>query len=302
MKKFLATISILLIAALPVFAFSLADGWKVLTYVADYGDADDAPIFLVKYVGTEEEGTLDINSNSFEFHIGDAGSAAAATDEAAGDVNVGDVCGSTASALDVTDSDCDTYGELVDVINANSASHGFVAVLVGALASETITIGEIVDPADVDVKTRKGVAVLGDSSESDDLTFLVAPWANQANGQDDIMPFLAGERSSQLRRGGPLLPEWVPFVSRIDTTITGSGTHALQIYALDYSAGDGTPTSTLLFSAAPSNATATTYFDDGEAPFPGYRGQALLIRANAGSALTAVILSYYGFFARPANQ
>jgi hypothetical protein len=309
-KLILSAAFVLTVAAVSVAQFGGYGygGIKYVTNVSDQTLNDENALILIKYVGTEEQATIDIATNSFELHVGDQGSAAAATNEAAGDVNVGNVCGAVASALDTSDAECDTFGELVRVINANSADHGFVAVLVGALPADAIAgPTDFIDPADADVKIEGGYAILPDSSVHDEIPGLFAPWLNQTirrtvQGKFSIEPFLSRGTSggqSQVLKGNPIPESYIPFLQYWIANSNDTGVPNFQVYSLTYDNEDGTPTARLILPLVMADDTdlqsSANYLF---APLQGDPGSLLLIRVVAAAAQTDTDdqLDFFGFY------
>jgi hypothetical protein len=120
-----------------------------VNFVSMFGDDDDSagappPILWVKYVGSQESGTVDLNSNAIEFFSGALG-AEAIDGDSGFDVNTGDVCGTANDSLDVTDAECDTPAELCNVINDSGAN--WVCALGAVLGTETLaTAAEYTTP------------------------------------------------------------------------------------------------------------------------------------------------------------
>jgi len=298
-------------ASVAQFGGGVFGGIKYVRPVFDQTLNDENALILIKYVGTEEQGTVDINGNALELHIGDQASAAAATDEAAGDVNVGNVCGATASALDVTDAECDTFGELVRVINATTANSGWVAVLVGALPGESIAgATDFTDPADADAKIEGGFALLSDGSVHDEIPGLFAPWVgtefirNTVQGKFSIEPFLTrGTSGGQAQRlkGNPVPDNQVPMVQYWLGNQNSAGAGTMDFYSLVYDNEDGTPTATLIVELVAADDTdvqsSANYL---HAPLVGQPGSIMLIRMDAASSGTLTDtddqLDFFGFY------
>jgi hypothetical protein len=314
MKKFLMTAAFVLtlgVLSFAQFGGPTVSGLKFIAPVFDQTLNDENALILIKYVGTSAFATIDLNGSAIELHIG-AATPAAATDEAAGDVNVGDVCGSTASALDVTDAECDTFGELVRVINANSSDHGWIAVLVGALPTESIAAAtDFIDMADTDAKREGGYAILPDSSVHDEIPGLFAPWVgttfvrNTVQGKLSIEPFLARRAGfqSQVLKGNPVPGDYLPMLQYYWANQNSAGAGTFDVYSLVYDNEDGTPTATLVFETALADDTdLTANVALRSAPIIGQPGSILFIRADAASAGTLTDtddqLDFFGYYAQ----
>lgn len=301
MKKYLIlALAILVIGAYaisgPLFSYP---GVRISGFASNSLTDDGGSIILVKYFGTAELATLDQNSNSLEFHISSTagGAAAAPTADAATDVEVDDLCGDVAGALDVTDAQCDTWGELVDYINANSASHKFVAVLVGELPGTTIDLTFYTDPADANLKVPGGFALESDTSDHDALASLVAPWQNRAAGQDDIRAFL--DDTGDFREH-VVSEELIPFISYAFANMNGTSNGTCSFYSSEY-AGDGSPVNTLVWAEAITDDTDTEFFQDKQ-PLVGFPGQIFLVLCNGQTAQVDATLRVQGAFGRLVNE
>ena len=176
--------------------------YRDVVFTADFVKDDTAatalesPAILCKYIGDQESGTLDMNSNALEFFSGPLGSEV--IDGTTGyDVNTGDVCGTTNDSLDVTDTECDTAGELVNVVNDSGAP--WVCVLNSVLSAESTSLAaDFVDPADQQCKQPGGCRLVLNNDSGDTLAVLLRPdigsgrARNNPNTQDrdDIEAFL----------------------------------------------------------------------------------------------------------------
>ena len=116
MRKYLG-VALALILLTGTFTFAQFGGLgyggvQFIVAVSDQVQNDENPLILFKYLGVEEQATIDITGNVLRFYDGDQG-AVAIPDSTATDVNVGDVCGTANGDLDITDAECDTFGRSV---------------------------------------------------------------------------------------------------------------------------------------------------------------------------------------------
>jgi hypothetical protein len=303
MKKYL--ILALAILAIGSYAISASlfsyPGVRLSGFATNSLTDDGGSLILIKYFGTAELATLDINSNSLEFHVSSTagGSAAAPTADSAADVEVDDLCGDVAGALDLTDVQCDTWTELVAYINTNSASHRFVAVLIGELPATTIDVTFITDPADANLKVPGGFALESDTSDHDAIASLVAPWVNRPQGQDDIRAFV--DDQGDLRKN-VVSEDLIPFLSYAWANLDGTGTPTCKFYSSNYETnGNGVPVNTLLWSEAFTDDTATEFFQDKQ-PLVGFPGEIIFVLCNGQTAQTDATLHVQGAFGRFVNE
>jgi hypothetical protein len=272
-------------------------GVKLSGFASNQLADDGGTIAIVKYFGTAELATIDAVSNTFEFHISSTagGSAAAPTADTAADVEVDDLCGDVAGAIDIADAQCDTWGELTAYINKNSADHRFVMVLIGALPTDTVDATFYTDPADANLKVPGGFAIESDSSDHDVIYSLVAPWQYRALAQDDIRAFV--DDQGDLRKN-VVSEDLIPFLTYAAGAVNGTSTITFRVYSANYETNnDGTPVVTLLWSEAITNNTYTEFFEDKQ-PLVGLRGEVLLVRITAGSAMLSAELQVQGAFGR----
>lgn len=92
-------------------------------------DTAGSPAMLIKYIGTGSAATVEIDAatGDIELEIADVADNT--------NVDTGSVCaGGVANSLDVSDAECNTFGEILDLINASTH---WRAVLVGALRSDS---------------------------------------------------------------------------------------------------------------------------------------------------------------------
>jgi hypothetical protein len=145
-----------LLAAMPAFAQA-----PVSTFFTS--DTAGTVGMLIKYIGTGSAATVEIDgaTGDIELEVADVADNT--------NVDQASVCaGGTAASLDVSDAQCDTFGEVVDLINASTH---WRAVLVSALRSDS---------------TNNTMTVLAESqaTRTDGLTLYidsaVADWAGNA--------------------------------------------------------------------------------------------------------------------------
>lgn len=251
-----------------------------------------APLFLVKYVGTLAFATVDLNVNALEFFSGATTGPTSAGD--AVEVNVGDVCGTANGALDVTDTECDTPDELVNVINNSGAP--WVAVLVGAIPTETTaTAAEFIDPADGNAKINGGLAIYIDHSAVDAIAVLLTPWSGRYDTEGlspniNIEPFIEQNPTSTTKlqkvKLNPFAGREV-FASYVYQNTDTTGAAALEVYSVRAD-GAGGYTARLLWSEATTDVTDLNR-DFSRTPFGSGQDQALLVRVVDDALVTATV-------------
>jgi hypothetical protein len=157
MRKFLALAFVLL--AVPALAQTPVSG-----HISS--DTAGSVAMIVKYIGTGSNATVavDAATGDIEFKV------AAAADNL--NIDTGSVCaGGVAASLDVSDAQCDTFGEVVDLINASTH---WRAVLVGALRTDT-TNNTLTTIGATQATRADGLALYFDSAVSLTTTVALVP-------------------------------------------------------------------------------------------------------------------------------
>lgn len=309
--------AILMMVAMAIGPVAFAQGPSVafpaenIRYVSQFGDDDDSagappPILWVKYVGTTESGTVDLNSNAIEFFSGPLGSEVINGDSGF-DVNTGDVCGTTNDSLDVTDAQCDTPAELCNVINDSGAN--WVCALANVLGTETLaTAAEYVDMADAQAKLPGGLGFFIDSTDVDTLAIVAnqsvrrGPINTNTLGHGDIEFFLNEADSDATNAYNQTLKD-NPFKGQrfaltflqveADTTTTWQ----VRVYGRTYQA-DGRVRDRLLYSRTDLTVDASTeneYDWLARSPIVTAPGETVLIEITDDALVTGRI-SFSGFF------
>ena len=332
MRKFLIALTSLAVAAgvlvyqatpsvpahAQLFQFNLDD--YDVNFVSMFSDDDvsagaPAPAIWFKYVGTEESGTVDLDSDDINFEAGPLGSLAAPASGDIDDVNrsasADDVCGTTRGQLTVTNAACDTPAELVNVINDAQNNVEWLAVLGATAGDETLaTATEYSDPADANAKLPGGLAIFLDHSDVDSLYLLMRPDANDdgeriKNGNNlshgDIEFFLqpsAANSYLQVKRDNPFAGQQFALTGLVleaDTTLVWD----ILIYARRYQA-NGRVSDRLLFSRIDLTVDASTEEEFNwlaRSPLITEPGETILIRIRDDALVTGRIAAS-GFFFR----
>ncbi len=242
-------------------------------------DTDTA--MIVKYVGTDAPGAA---TNVAVAAGGDLtflkGGAAVTEFECP-------VAGALGGVIDVSDAACDTFGEVVDVINRSAS---WRAVLIGALRADSsndtlLTIGA------TDATPRKGLALKFDTDVAK-----IASVAFMPNG-DDICQFIAcpGSSAPGGMRPNPFASYQAAVALVRATSTYGAGTSTIKIYSVATTqAATGSSDVTTLWSIAGGATTAEKLLDYSETPIYGRRGEKLLVRLENSGAMASVTLLTYG--------
>ena len=145
-----------LLTALPAFAQA-----PVSTFFTS--DTAGSVAMIIKYIGTTNAATVEVDAGTGDIEL--------ELNNVADNLNVdtGSVCaGGVANSLDVSDAQCDTFGEIMDLINASTH---WRAVLVSALRTDS-TNNTLQTNAEVQATRSDGLALYLDS--------VVADWAGNA--------------------------------------------------------------------------------------------------------------------------
>lgn len=132
---------------------------------------------IIKYIGTGSAATVAIDAAT-----GDIELKVATVDDSA-NVDTGGVCaGGVAASLDVSDAQCDTFGEVADLVNASTH---WRMVLVGALRTDTTT-NTITTFSIAQATVKKGLSLYFDSAVSNSTSIAMIP----ENCKTDINCFM----------------------------------------------------------------------------------------------------------------
>ena len=264
--------------------------------------AASSPVYWIKYVGTEESGTLDIDTG-IEFFSGPLGSEV--LDGSAGfDVNTGDVCGTNNDELLTDDAQCDTPEELCQVINDSGAP--WICVLGAAFQSDTFnaaSAADYVDMADVQAKVPGGVGIYADNSDTDTLSVLVRPdvgYATRLNtnnlGAGDIEWFLNQSTYgsyTQTAKDNPFEGQRVA-ITYILANLDSTTAWTLEVRARRYRPG-GSVDERIVFSTVDTVDVTDEILDFSRNPLVSGPGETFVITAS-DDALVTGNLSYTAVF------
>lgn len=185
---------------------------------------DDGDIgIVVKYIGTQASGKVQVDSSgNLIFIHGAVGSEAADTTIGAPTLN---------GTITVSDASADTFGEVLDIINASA---NWVAYLVDALRTDSsnASTGSLLVMSSTQANVAGGIALNKDTSKvlnmSIALRYLVYP--NNTFGKDD-----SKRTVSSLEVG-----RWSEALRHVSTNTFGSGTSLIQIHKVDRLTGTAT--------------------------------------------------------------
>ena len=264
----------------------------------------ESPALWVKYVGTQESGTVDVNVNAFEFFAGPL--AAEVINGDGTDLNAGDLCGTANDSLDVTDAQCDTPEELCSVINAANAN--WVCALSGILGNETTaTAAEYIDPADAQAKLPGGLSINISNSAVDTLAVLMRPDVGFGGpavldtnnlGHGDIEFFLREPPYGSQDQDDRILEN--PFsgkravITNIVAYADSTTAWTLSVYARRYQP-DGAVAERLVYQTVDTTDATDEILDFSRAPLVSAVGETFVVQVLDDALVTGKI-SVSGFF------
>lgn len=235
----------------------------------------EVPIIL-KYLptSTDKSGTVAVAAGGdITFKRGASGS------EVADDSLECPVSGALGGVIDVSDTACDTMGEVCDIINGSSY---WRCVLMDSLRTDSsddrlITLSETANPT-----RAEGVGLLADSTVALTVTRAITPC------RDFTCGYISQARNSTY--GTLVANPWAGSQSvlwKSTETITTGGTATFNIYSvLVNNATLGSETATLLWTAAGGASTAEASSDWTTSGLFSKRDQKMVVRVTATSTLT----------------
>lgn len=274
MKLKTMLLALLLLVSPALVPNSFAQTRLPLNGVITTDDTDVA--ILLRYVGTQASGTVQVASGDILLKHG------ALASEVADTTITG--CGGTAGTLDVDNAACDTLGETLDRIN-NSAN--WRAVRIDSVRSDALAGARLNTLAATQANTVAGVGLVWDTSVAFMVTRALLP---------------SGFRTIDAYLGGPagitLTPNpWAGRQTSIQyfngTSTYASGTSTIQFIEDPIAfavAGESAP-STVVFSVAGGATTVNKVIADFEfLPFYCTPSVRCLVRINNSAAASAVTI------------
>ena len=282
MKKIAFLIALLLMVVAPISG-------QDLRHFNNYLGANFSGIFqatistdvamVVQFTGEESYASVEVTAADGNLVFLVDGAADTSMDSGA-------TCGA-AGTIDVTDADCNTFAEVVDMINADDY---WKAALIGALRTDdsTSTNGILITAAAAGAET--GLSLLFDGTETDTVSQIIttkrAPRDYITAGQLVQNPY-----------GGTV--QLMPYLNW-KTTHSGGGANTLTISCLERKYSGVTATETVTTMATITGAATTTQTvldaaDWGTVGFMGCRNGALHLRivdAGAGNVTVAELSAY----------
>ena len=252
--------------------------------------ADTSPALIIKYVGTTADPSIAVEAaGDLTFLVGDA----------AYDGFECPVSGDLGGVIDVSDGDCDTLGEVVDIINGD-ANGDFIAIIAAGLRSDSSNDSFLADADDTDVSTEAGEVVYWDSSTLDDSEIvLTSQWLTQAEyGLDAFKNFGSAAENLTLPKNPWKGQDTVLLIASENITNAGTvGNFDALCVVENYSANGGSEDATVMYREAGAATTVTGTIDElTDAGGLRCRDGKVVVRIYAASAdSSAVLVTGYGY-------
>lgn len=234
---------------------------------------------LIKFIGTASAATVEIDAGTgdIELEIADVADNT--------NVDVGGVCaGGVANSLDVSDAQCDTFGEVVDLINASTR---WRAVLVGALRSDS-TNNTLQTMAEVQATRTDGLTLYIDSAVSDWAGNPLVPQGCLTNIRCYMTP--TGKLLENPFAGKRIALRYFAGLSTYDTSST------FNVYSVKVSnkASGSETASRILQTATGASTVSATLVALGDAPIWGRPSEKLLVRIESTAATSTFTIRASG--------
>lgn len=235
--------------------------------------AEDGDIALfVRYVGT----TVGTNTVAVA-----AGGDIAFVEDSSADTTIG-TCGATPGTLDVSNTACDTLGEVVDLINSSA---NWVAVIHAGLRTDTST-DYLATLSATDAGLVEGVSLYWDSDVANIVTHVVS---DVSSLEDYVGNDRTGDLLSNPWRG--TRANLVELLYTINFGTAGS----LTIYSVDVDNRAGSETVTTIFGAQAATDNSETLFDRKPFGVFGRKDEKLIVRfSDTGTVAGVTTVSGYG--------
>lgn len=278
-KPALSLLGLGLIVALAVIQAPTAESQVV--YIANpYSDPgnrvvteDGDILFIIKYIGPLQSGTVTVATTNLTFKSGVQGSEAADTTLEC------PISGPLGGIFDFTNAACDTVGEVVDLINASTS---WRAVPIDALRSDFTYSSSVKVKAvsETQARTVDGVALPAITDNRLNLTAALLPHGYRTS----IAPYLEGNQIRPLPLKG--IRPYLSYFSGV-ATLTGADTfEVFEVTNFNPKKGAG-ETENLVFTAAGATTGVEGKFDFTNAPIFGQYGSKLLVRYKAATTFSS---------------
>jgi hypothetical protein len=199
------------------------------------------------------------------------------------------VSGALGGIIDVSDTACDTMGEVADVINASTY---WRAALVSSLRSDSSN-DTLVTIAATDANARDGLALKFDDAVNFQNSIALIPPAYGTTAPS-IQQWLGGSNTNRRFLKNPWNGTRTRLSYETATTTYGSGTSAFNVYSVKQTFnpanGKGTEVATLIFTKAAGATTVAATNDftasNAIAPLTGM-DEKLIVRVTNSAAMSA---------------
>jgi hypothetical protein len=281
------TVKYLMATLLLVGLVSVAETQDYLTYLASYlsGEtvsqavaADDTDVsIIVKYYGSNAAATVEVEAGG-DILFKEGGSA---------DLSVICPVGGTGGAIDVSNAACNTFGEVVDIVNADP---NWSAVILDGLRADSSNDTLLVQAASPAVLNPGGMTLLVDTSTAFTLT--------RALTDKRSMEQFARPRTGSTPANPLISNPWNGFRGAVflfrGTSTYGSGTSTLQVLSVAVDHRSGTETVTTVWSAAGGATTVAATLDFTPFGALGRKNEKLMVRVNNSLAMSSATATAWG--------
>lgn len=237
---------------------------------------------LVKYVGTAAStNTVAVAANG-DLTLNSGGAV---------DPTIKCPSGGSDGVIDVSDTACDTLGEVADIINASA---NWKAVILDGLRSDSSN-DTIVTFAATNASLTGGLELKWDAAVAFKSTIAIVPRAMRK-----IEPYLTGGPGRTRLLTSPFTGTRGLVMKSIATSTYGSGTSTFELHSVDvaYAAttGKGSELVDQIWSEAGGATTVAKTFDFTGFGFFGNKDEKLVARLNNSAAMSAVTFVEYGIY------
>ena len=194
------------------------------------------------------------------------------------------VSGALGGVIDVSDTACDTLGEVVDIINASTS---WRAVIKDGLRADS-SDNTLITLSEAKANAAAGLGLLHDGTVSFKST--IALTTNQA-----MTDYLSGSKGTTINPN-PFARQRAVFLLGNATTTLASGTSSFQVLSCleNYATTGGSETCTTLYTTAAGATTVNAIFSYLPYGITARKGEKLLVRINNSAAMSAAVFYAYG--------
>lgn len=245
-----------------------------------FGEQDDTPIgIIIRYIGTDVSGIIVVAADgNLTFKSGALGAEA-------NDVSIGGAADAGAT-IDVSEATEDTFGEVLDLINADA---NWEAVLVDVVRSTTATDALLAN-AGQQMKVTKGFGFVLDTTTALVTGRLIAPDAYRK----DIRTY---ERQGAVNSAFPFTGHRAALIRALEVTTYAADTSFWKLYSEDALLGDVNT----IWDVAAGATTVEDEIDFSMGEQVSNQAERLVLMVENASSMSATKLVGQGVFYRSLN-